>query len=367
MARLTNLGNIFKTLREADLGAIRRSAEEPLHLTLVGEAGAGKTTLIRQMRSGGREGEYLPAVVREHDLPAVPDGDVTAVVLVLDASRPTPNGIQSLIERWRSQGVPVLVCLNKADLVAGSRESLMAAWTAWAPVEVVLTSALQQQALVRDFVPAVLRLVPGRELALARALPLFRQPVIQQLIEDTAFTNASYSLTTGLVEIIPALDIPFNVTDMVMLTKNQAIMAYKVALAMGLPADWRETLPQLAAVVGGGFLWRQIARQLVGLIPAWGIVPKVAVAYAGTRVTGLAVYHWATTGEKLTPEALKALYRQALDQGRDLARRLIARRRERPVLPAPRTCPACGRNAPSDAVFCPYCGTALAPALAAEL
>jgi hypothetical protein len=155
------------------------------------------------------------------------------------------------------------------------------------------------------------------------------------LIEETSLTNAGFSLTTGIVEIVPVLTVPLTAGDIVVLTKNQAIMAYKIALAMGLPADWRETLPQLGAVVGGGFMWRQIARQLIGLIPVWGVIPKVAVAYAGTRVTGLAVYHWAATGEKLSSSALKERYRHALDQGRELARRLLARRRAAKALPKP--------------------------------
>jgi len=369
MARFTNLGNIFKTLREANLSAIRQSAERPLHLAVIGEAGAGKTTLIQQMRHGAREQEQFPSVVSEIELPDLPGfqnlAGLTAAILVLDASQPTPEATQPAVDRMRSQGVPLLIALNKADLMAGDHETLLSDWQGRMPAEVVLMSALQHADIINILIPALLRLIPGYGLALARALPVFRQPVSHRLIQETAVTNAGYSLTTGLAEIVPILDVPFNLADMVMLTKNQALMAYKIALAMGLPPDWRETLPQLAAVVGGGFLWRQIARGLVGLIPGWGIIPKVAVAYAGTRVTGIAIYHWAATGEKLSPRALNQLYRQALDQGRELARRLIARRRERPALASRRNCPACGRRVPADAAFCPYCGSALAPALPA--
>ena len=52
-------------------------------------------------------------------------------------------------------------------------------------------------------------------------------------------------------------------------------------------------------MIGGGFLLRQGARQLVGLIPVAGIVPKVAVAYAGTLAIGKAVVAWATYGTAL--------------------------------------------------------------------
>lgn len=339
MSRLTGLGSIIGTLREVDLEAIRRSAEEGFYLAVVGEPGVGKTTLIRQMRSGGREGEPLPAFVGEYDLPAAPPGNVTAAILVVDASQPYPplppwvrgergDGPFLVLERLCDQNGDVLVCLNKADQVAGQEEAVLAAWRARPQAAVVLISALDRQRLLREFVPAVLRLMPGRELALARALPLFRKPVTQRLIEETSLINAGYSLMSGLAETVPVLNLPFTAGDMVMLTKNQAIMAYKIALAMGLPSDWRETLPQLAAVVGGGFLWRQLARQLVGLLPIWGLLPKVAVAYAGTRVVGSAITYWAATGEKLSSQALQERYRQVLRQGQEVARRLIARRRQ---------------------------------------
>jgi hypothetical protein len=336
VGRLTRVGNIFRTLREVDLHAIQQSAEELFHLALVGAPGAGKTTLLRQMQSGARPEEHLPAFVGKYELPTTPPGNATGAILVIDAANPMPEDVlRQVLERLRQDRVPFLVCLNKADLVAGQAETLLADWRARTAAEVILVSALDREALMRTFVPAVLRLLPGREIALARALPLFRRPAVQRLIEETSLTNAGFSLTTGIVEIVPVLTVPLTAGDIVVLTKNQAIMAYKIALAMGLPADWRETLPQLGAVVGGGFMWRQIARQLIGLIPVWGVIPKVAVAYAGTRVTGLAVYHWAATGEKLSSSALKERYRHALDQGRELARRLLARRRAAKALPKP--------------------------------
>lgn len=117
---------------------------------------------------------------------------------------------------------------------------------------------------------------------------------------------------------------PLNLADIVVLTKNQALMAYKISLAMGMMADWKETVPKLATVVGSAFLWRQAARSLVGLIPAWGIIPKVAIAYAGTYAVGEAIYHWCGSGEKIKDNMLKPLYRAALQRGRDTARLLLA-------------------------------------------
>jgi len=125
----------------------------------------------------------------------------------------------------------------------------------------------------------------------------------------------------------------------VVLTKNQAVLAYKIALAVGMPADFKSVMPQLAGVVGGGFLLRQAARSLVGWIPAFGIPLKIAIAFAGTFVVGEAVYRWCTTGERMSGDAMRQVYEAALNRGREIAASLL-QRRARPV----------GRASPVDTV-----------------
>ena len=93
----------------------------------------------------------------------------------------------------------------------------------------------------------------------------------------------------------------------------------------GLPGEPQQALTELASVVGSGFLWRQVARQLVGLVPVWGIIPKTVVAYAGTYVTGEAVRVWCASGRRLERKALNQLYHQATLQGKALAQRLSQR------------------------------------------
>jgi len=92
------------------------------------------------------------------------------------------------------------------------------------------------------------------------------------------------------------------------------------------PEPYLCQLPKLTAVVGTGFLWRIIARQLVGLVPVIGIVPKVAVAYAGTYAVGQAIYRWCAYNEKVSPQLLKSMYSTALIRGRKIARSILAKR-----------------------------------------
>jgi uncharacterized protein (DUF697 family) len=142
-------------------------------------------------------------------------------------------------------------------------------------------------------------------LAFARHLITLREPLFTELIEETATTNALYALTTGLAEAVPVLDVPLNLADIVVLTKNQLVMSYRIALASGKKGTPRDLVGEVLGVIGGGFLFRQGARQLVGLIPVAGIVPKVAVAYAGTLAIGKAVVTWAAYGTTLEPGAIK--------------------------------------------------------------
>jgi len=166
-------------------------------------------------------------------------------------------------------------------------------------------------------------------LALARHLVPLREPLFSELIEETAKTNAMYALTTGLAETVPVLDVPLNLADIVVLTKNQLVMSYRIALASGKKGTPRELVGEVLGVIGGGFLFRQGARQLVGLIPVAGIAPKVAVAYAGTLAIGKAVVAWAAYGTALEPGTVKKFYRQALSRGKDVAQALVAQARKR--------------------------------------
>jgi uncharacterized protein (DUF697 family) len=318
----------FKTLREVDLNKIRRQAEQPLHVAVVGNRGSGKSTLIAQLLDGPRSGEQegIPPVSEHYAGAEIPVKSFNIVILMLDAAQPDHSLEKELFKKVKQVKVPIVVCYNKID-TAHDPQAIMNGALEWPGAEVIACSAIDRKALTRRLAPAMLRACSGNEVLLARNIPMMRETVSQKLIDDTCFINSAYSLTTGLGEINVFLDLPLNIADIVILTKNQALMAYKISLAMGLTSDWKETVPKMAAVVGNAFIWRQAARQLVGLIPAYGIIPKVAVSYAGTYAVGQAVYHWCANGEKLKPETLKALFATAMKHGREEARLLLSKRK----------------------------------------
>ncbi|MCL4394239.1 MAG: zinc-ribbon domain-containing protein [Chloroflexi bacterium] len=376
MAGWLDLGNIWTTFKELDVRPIREQAERVVQIAVVGSAGAGKSTLIAAMRGDARSdaararshGASIGTAV-EIDLDATARvGGADLIVLVLDVTRDDWRDQAPLVAGWQAAGRNLVVFLNKAD-APGDAGVIGTAVGGWGGARVAVGSALDPDSLAGEFVPRVIEALPERLIALARGFPLFRSAVARRLIDDTSFANATYALGSGLAEVLPALDIPFNVADVVVLTKNQGLMSYKLGLALGLSPRWQDHVTQLGGVVGAGFMWRQVARQLVGLVPVWGIVPKVAVAYAGTYAIGEAILYWYRTGQKLTGRGMRQAYADALARGREAARGLVERA-PRPRLPTPALrlsaptaaryiCPNCGRKNPRDARVCAYCAAPL--------
>ena len=322
MAGLKDLSSVWNNIKEIDLKPIRDAATYPLKIALAGAQGAGRHTLAEQMRTDpAREGIHtqspLAIITIEADTPA-PAANLT--ILLVDATRDDFGLEQSLVRKWSEEGKNVLVFINKIDLVSGVIPE--AANQGWQAGKLVYGSAKDSTSLQHEFIPGVLELLPQLHVALGRQFPLFRVTVAHQLINETCFSNAAYSFSTGLAEIVPVLDLPLNLTDLVVLTKSQAFLAYKLGLLVGFTTRWQDYVTEFGGVIGGGFVWRQAARSLIGLVPGWGIIPKVAVAYSGTYVVGHAILGWYLSGRQLTAKQMRDLSIQAFSRGKEYARRL---------------------------------------------
>ncbi len=325
MASIKDISSIWKNIKEVDLKPIRDAATRPLRIVVVGTDGAGKHTLAEQMRTDPAKPEIhtqstLALIELQNDI-AMPAADL--IILLVDATRTDYSIEQELARKWSEAGKNVLVFINKIDLVSGN--IVVASGQDWPGTKVIWASANDISSLRGEFIPAVLELLPQQHIALGRQFPLFRLTIATQLITETCFSNAAYSFSTGLAEIVPVLDLPLNLTDMIVLTKSQAFLAYKLGLLVGFSTRWQDYVSEFGGVLGSGFIWRQIARSLVGLVPGWGIIPKVAVAYSGTYVVGHAILGWYLSGRHLNAKQLRALSKQAFTQGKEYTRRLVAR------------------------------------------
>jgi len=366
----TDLGNIWNTFKELDIRPIAEEAERPILFAFVGADGVGKSTLLAALRHDKRAREKIITPTIEANLDSAQNLDkADLIVLLVDATRNDFSAEANLCRAWKEAGRNVLIFYNKMDALLDAN-AISTSMASWCDARIAFGSAIDPDSLAAQFIPRVMEILRDRQLSLARHYPVFRLAIARNLISDTSLANATYSIGTGFAEIIPALTVPFTVADMMILTKNQALMVYKLGLALGLSTRWQEHVTELGSVVGAGFLWRQVARELVGLIPGWGIVPKVAVAYAGTYAVGEAILRWYQTGHKASGKGMKDIYADALARGKGVAQDLIARAPKPalpkvtlPRLPKPRgklVCPSCGQANQANARFCAYCATSLA-------
>jgi hypothetical protein len=282
VAGLKDISSVWNNIKEIDLKPIRDAATYPLRIVLAGVLGSGRHTLAEQMRTDpARVGVHtqspLAIITIEAD---TPDPVANLIIVLVEATRTEFGLEQALVKKWSEAGKNVLVFINKTDLVSGSIPA--AANQGWQAAKVISGSANDSTSLQKEFIRH-LKLLPA---ALLLRHSLFRLTVAQQLINETSFSNAAYSFSTGLAEIVPVLNLPLNLTDLVVLTKSQAFLAYKLGLLVGFSTRWQDYVTEFGGVIGGGFVWRQAARSLIGLVPGLGIIPR-SIAYWGRTLLGM--------------------------------------------------------------------------------
>jgi uncharacterized protein (DUF697 family) len=321
MANILKLPDVWRLIRELDLESIRRDAEGRFRLVVLSDSPDDADT-VASLLSGGPAHPWIETRTPA-DLRADADDRVTltAVLAVTDEPALTPAA-DNTIQRLARAGVPVVT------LVHGSERPVDAVARAGETARAVVPAL--DDATVGPLAAALVRAVPaGLRLALARQLPPVRDAVFDLLIEETAKANATYAFTTAMAEAVPILDVPLNLADILILTKNQLLMGYKIALGAGKSGRARDVIGEVVGVVGGGFLFRQAARSLIGLIPMAGLIPKVAIAYTGTWAIGRAVVVWATQGRRVSHATLRRLSHDAAGRGRAFARGLLGARGRR--------------------------------------
>jgi uncharacterized protein (DUF697 family) len=332
---LGSVGSIFSVIKEVDVRPTRDAAETPFVIAFASRDTAFADYLSALMYRGPRQHE-LPAYRASISLPLNAGAQLARANFVFIITRADENNAEELRVQNAliAGGVPALICHLQEQpaqtALPTSPPPAQPARQIMPPQNIIVlplvNGTLDEAAALKTITQAVRQRRVFDELALARYLPAFREPVVKGLIEDVAVANAAYSLGTGILAINPVTGLPLTVADTVILTKNQAVMAYKIALAMGMQSDFKSVMPEIAGVIGGGFVLRQAARSLIGLLPGLGILPKVAVAFAGTMAVGEAVYFYAANGEAITREGLKAMYDKALERGREMAEGLAQKR-----------------------------------------
>lgn len=223
---------------------------------------------------------------------AAPDADMAVIVAGLD------EHVGAYAADIRAAGVPVMVVTTlpglaaeiaeasghpilEDDLVSPAIDDVLAlpeqAGSANEPYSLTIDGALSLNKRMGEWVIEACR---EKRLAFALAFRFVRKPLSLEAVNATAVQNAGI----GLVVILPGADLPI-------MTLNQAKMLLQIAAAYGQPMAV-ERVKELAAVVGGAFACRAVARQLVAFVPALGWAIKAAIGYSGTVAMGRAAIEY---------------------------------------------------------------------------
>lgn len=170
-------------------------------------------------------------------------------------------------------------------------------------------------ASVRAVTFQILEMLPEMAPAFGRFHPQWRKAAVSAIVDQTSRANAQFALVSNIPTMIPVLGSFIAAgADLIVLTKNQVMMCYKIAAAHGEDLeDQMSILRELTPVVGVGFLWRTAAREAAAMIPfAGGTIPKVGIAYAGTLAMGKAADYYYQFGSKPSRHQLAKLKDQAM-------------------------------------------------------
>ncbi len=332
MASLSPWRNAWSILSELDVSDLRDMLHQPFPVAILSSHPRARQWLVDALYTDPISGVHLspgPFLWIEA-LPLSPEAlryaTQTRLIFIAIPSNQTDIQLEKrTIEaiKERNPHVPVVVVHIRPGAAQEPYSPMLAYWPG--ATEIIL-DPYEPSPLDTELAPLLKKLLPEQEVLLGYHFPGLRPALVRQLIRQTSVANASYAAATGVAELVPVLLIPGNVADFVILTKNQMLMAYKIALLMGRDVSLQDMVAELIGILGGGFLWRETARRLVGFLPGWGLIPKVAVAYAGTYLIGEATFTWYAYGTRLSAKQMKRLYARALEEGREITTRITSSR-----------------------------------------
>ncbi len=176
--------------------------------------------------------------------------------------------------------------------------------------------------------PHIVEASKGVEIAVGRRLPPLRESVAAKLTRDAANNALKVALASAVVDHIPVVGIVLgafaSAGDMVAITGIQMMLLLHIQAAYGKDPDVQR-MWQLLPVIGGGFGWRTLARELVGFVPVAGIAIKGAIAYAGTIVVGEGVTFFLEHGRHMSKGQASQIYDRTKEDAMRFAREFVTK------------------------------------------
>jgi uncharacterized protein (DUF697 family) len=319
----------FARLRSTlNTGAVHAGARQPFKFLLCGDPG-----LVAEFRAVLLTG--VSGVVDPHEaaatletIPAFASGltdttDARAIVFLgFIGDRPAAR-----LEPLAMLRLPVFAVLaDESVSVTSGPATAPKAGT----IEDYVVPAIEFEALRARVLPHLVDACKGVEIAVGRRLPSMRTTVAAKLTRDAALNALKISGASAIVDNVPVLGLVLgafaSAGDMFAITGIQMMLMLQIGAVFGKDPDVGR-MWELLPVVGGGFGWRALARELAGFVPVGGVFIKSAIAYAGTVVVGEGATFYELHGRHMTAADAAKVYDDARTHALHFARDVYSRLR----------------------------------------
>ncbi|HEX6820045.1 MAG TPA: GTP-binding protein [Ktedonobacterales bacterium] len=293
-------------------------------VAILGMANSGKSTLFNTLRGSYSSpvspeagttttlvrGDFGPFTLIDTpghvvDLQESAYDESAAVIYLLDATQGIRGQDYALITKLRGSEKPLVVALNKSDMLGANADEVCAEAAARLHVQdVIPISARDGMNVADELIPAIIDTSPDAALTLGRALPAFRREAAQKLVR----TATLVSLAAGL-EPIPLVDIPI-------LLGNQIRLVLRIAAVYDEPLSAKYAR-ELVLTIAGGLAMRYIAEEAAKAVPIAGDLVSGAIAAAGTWTLGQVAIEYFEGGKKISRVQVNEMFTRFYTQFRE--------------------------------------------------
>jgi len=317
----------FNRLRsKLNTGAVTAGARQPFKFLLCGDP-ALVAAFRALLLSGTGSDDTVPveaSAALETISPTNGPVDLTDARAVLFFGAPADRA-NAPVDALTALKLPVFAVLVDAAVSATSGPAQPPAAGA---IEDYVVPGIEFEPLRTRLLPHLIDVCKNVEIAVGRRLPILRTTVAAKLTRDAALNALKVAGASALIDNVPVVGVFLgafvSAGDMMAITGIQMMLMLQIGATFGKDPDVAR-MWELLPIVGGGFGWRALARELAGFIPAGGILIKSAIAYAGTVVVGEGATFYELHGRHMASVDAANVYEEARATALSFARDVLNR------------------------------------------